>query len=79
MVTCATLFFPCFLPRETVSGITGRWLMTEVGRKRRFAKRLAPWLDRLFHRPGGMETCVEVYQLEEAAREALYVRGELGP
>jgi hypothetical protein len=78
IVTCAVVFLPWFLPRETTSGLMGRWYMTETGRKHGFACWLAPWLDRLFHGPMKVETCVEVYRLEQAAREATYLRGELG-
>jgi hypothetical protein len=78
MVLCAILFLPWFLPRETTSGLIGRWHEREVGWKHRFALRAAPWLDERFHAPFGIESCVDIYRLEEASREALYLRGELG-
>ena len=78
IVCCALLFLPWFYPRETMSGLMGRWYITETGRKRRFAGVVVPWLDRLFHAPMGVEDCVEVYRLEEAGRESTYLRGELG-
>lgn len=74
---CAVLFLPWFYPRETTSGIIGRWLSQETGWRHRFARRVAPWIDRLFHAPMGVETCEETFRLEAAAREALYLRGEL--
>lgn len=77
VLLCAVLFAPWFLPRETTSGLIGRWLTTERGWKRRTAVWMHLHLDRLFHRPFNMETCVEVYRLEEEARRALYRRGEL--
>ena len=74
----AVVFLPWHYPRETTSGLMGRWLSTETGRKHRFAKAVAPCLDRWFHEPMGVETCSQVYVLEQAARDALYIKGELG-
>jgi len=73
----AVFFFPWFLPRETISGLMGRWSVTERGLRARVALRTVPLIDAIFHRPFGMEDCVRIYELEEAARRALYVRGEL--
>lgn len=77
MNLCAVLFFPWFYPRETTSGLLGRWLVTETGRKHRFALAVAPVIDALFHTPWGLESCEDTYRLEQAARESLYLRGEL--
>lgn len=68
----ATLLFPWALPRETVSGLIGRWLSTERGWKRRVAAFVASWVDALVHLPLGLESCVEHYELEERARRAIY-------
>lgn len=78
MVLCAIAFLPWFLPRETTSGLLGRWLSRETGRRLVFARRVAPVIDALFHTPFGLESCAATFRLEEAAREALYIRGELG-
>jgi hypothetical protein len=77
MLLCAAVFFPWFYPRETVSGLLGRWQVVETGRRHRFANQIAPVIDYLFHAPFGLESCIDTHALEQAAREALYVRGEL--
>lgn len=77
MILCAAVFFPWFLPRESTSGLLGRWLAKETGWKQSFAIFMSPIIDRIFHKPFGMESCIETHFLEEAAREALYIRGEL--
>lgn len=73
---CAVMFFPWYLPRESISGLLGRWLTQETGIKHRFAVKVAPVIDMLFHSPWGLESCEETYALEQASREALYIRGE---
>ena len=77
MVLCSIIFFHWFVPRETISGLLGRWQMTETGKRHVFANRIAPVIDRIFHKPFDLESCVDTYALEQAAREALYIRGEL--
>jgi hypothetical protein len=74
MMLCALVFLPWFLPRETVCGLAGRWAATEGGWKRGLGRRLAWAFDRTIH---GAEPCGQVYEMERAARVALYVRGEL--
>ncbi|MGE4340361.1 MAG: hypothetical protein AB7E55_31085 [Pigmentiphaga sp.] len=70
MLLCAVLFAPWALPRETVSGILGRWLVTDPGRKGRIARVLAAAVDTVyFWEPNH---CVEVYRVEKSAREILY-------
>ena len=49
MVLCSILFFPWFLPRETVSGLAGRWCYCVNSRRRRFAIGLASILDLYIH------------------------------
>lgn len=77
MVLCAVAFFPWFLPRETTSGLIGRWQLTENGWKGKLARKIAPWLDRYFHDPWGTEQCHVIFELEDAARTVLYFKGEL--
>lgn len=70
MVVCAVVFLPWALPRETVSGLLGRWKTSERGLKRRFAVPAAWVVDRIyFWEP---DHCAEVYRMEAEAREALY-------
>lgn len=68
-VVCATVFFPWFRPRETVSGLMGRWRAEESGWKYRLGRCVANHLDRTIH---CTETCYQVYLLEEQARRVLY-------
>lgn len=77
MALCAVVFLPWFLPRETTSGLIGRWVAQENDWRHVFALRVAPWIDWLFHEPFGIESCLLIYDREEAARRALYIRGEL--
>lgn len=70
MTICAVVFMPWALPRETVSGLLGRWRDTESGWKARVARALCPVIDRIyFWEP---DHCRYVYRLEEQAREILY-------
>lgn len=70
MMVCALLFAPWALPRETVSGLLGRWKCGRRGVKKSFA-RAASWVvDRIyFWEPNH---CVEVYRIEAEARKLLY-------
>jgi hypothetical protein len=69
MAVCAILFAPWALPRETVSGLLGRWKCGK-GWKRKFAV-VASWIvDRIyFWEPNH---CIEVYLCEAQARQVLY-------
>lgn len=70
MMVCAILFAPWVHPRETVSGLMGRWLATEGGWKRRIAAIGVRIVDRLyFWEPNH---CAEIYLIEQRAREVLY-------
>lgn len=70
MALCAVVFLPWALPRETVSGLLGRWIATEAGTKRFFGLFLGALVDRIyFWEPNH---CVEVYRCEHRAREVLY-------
>lgn len=69
MMVCALLFAPWALPRETVSGLLGRWKCGK-GWKRKFAV-VASWIvDRIyFWEP---DHCVMVFRCEAQARTVLY-------
>lgn len=70
MAVCAFVFAPWALPRETVSGLLGRWKIHGTGWKRAFAKCAAVFVDRIyFWEPNH---CVEVYLCERDARLVLY-------
>lgn len=70
MAVCALVFAPWALPRETVSGLLGRWETAHTGWRHWFA-RAGSWLvDRIyFWEPNH---CVEVYLCEAEARKVLY-------
>jgi hypothetical protein len=70
MALCSVVFIAWALPRETISGLLGRWETTERGLKYRFAV-IGSWLvDRIyFWEP---DHCVAVYVDEEKARAVLY-------
>lgn len=70
MAVCVVVFLPWAQPRETVSGLLGRWRDTETGWKRRFAIPACWIVDRIyFWEP---DHCRYVYQLEQEARGVLY-------
>lgn len=68
MLFCALVFAPWIQPRETVSGLLGRWLVDGCRWQVRFARIVAPTIDG-WHEPGH---CVETFRLEKAMRVALY-------
>ena len=70
MSVCAIVFMPWARPRETISGLLGRWRHTERGWKRKFARRACPVVDRLYW--WDKNHCEEVYRLEQGARKVLY-------
>ena len=70
MSVCAIVFIPWAKPRETVSGLLGRWRETEMGWKARFAEVACPIVDRLYW--WDKNHCAEVFRLEHEAREVLY-------
>ena len=70
MMVCAIAFAPWALPRETVSGLLGRWKCGHKRACRRFALLAAPVVDTIyFWEPNH---CVEVYRCEAEARKVLY-------
>lgn len=70
MALCALMFLPWALPRETISGLLGRWISTEGGWKRAVGLILGALADYIyFWEP---DHCVEVYKCEHRAREVLY-------
>lgn len=70
MSVCAIVFMPWAKPRETVSGLLGRWRDTESGWKRAFALRACPVVDWLYW--WDADHCREVFRLENDARRILY-------
>lgn len=70
MLACAVLFAPWALPRETISGLLGRWICTERGVKRVAGNLLGIIVNLIyFWEP---DHCVEVWHCERKAREVLY-------
>jgi hypothetical protein len=70
MLLCALLFAPWALPRETISGLLGRWELCERGLKHWFARAASAIVDRIyFWEP---DHCTEVYLIEAEARMVLY-------
>lgn len=70
MAACALVFAPWALPRETVSGLLGRWKCGHRGPKKFFADAASWVVDRIyFWEPSH---CVAVYRCEAEARKVLY-------
>jgi hypothetical protein len=70
MFVCALVFAPWALPRETVSGLLGRWKSHQRGKRKVFAVVASAVVDRIyFWEPNH---CVEVYLCEHQARMVLY-------
>jgi hypothetical protein len=70
MSVCAIIFMPWAKPRETISGLLGRWRDTETGWKQRFAARACPVVDFLYW--WDKDHCREVFRVEHEARLVLY-------
>jgi hypothetical protein len=70
MALCALLFAPWAQPRETISGLIGRWCLTEAGWKRGLGCRAARLIDRLYW--WETDHCRQVFHVEQKAREVLY-------
>ena len=70
MMLCAVIFAPWARPRETISGLLGRWKVENTGPKKWFAVTVSWVVDRIyFWEPNH---CVEVYLCEVDARKVLY-------
>ena len=70
MALCALLFAPWAMPRETISGLLGRWKEGPAGWRQSFAVVAAAVVDRIyFWEPNH---CFEVYRCEREARAVLY-------
>jgi hypothetical protein len=68
MALCAVLFVPWALPRETISGLIGRWAQGS-GKKAKFARHAAKVIDRIyFWEPNH---CKVTAEQEAEARKAL--------
>lgn len=70
MLVCSVVFVAWARPRETISGLVGRWKVEETGRKQRFARRASKVIDALYW--WEENHCVEVARQEREARKALY-------
>jgi hypothetical protein len=70
MAACALVFAPWAYPRETISGLLGRWLVTEIGWKRAFASVASRIVDAVYF--WEVDHCRGVFQVERDAREILY-------
>lgn len=70
MALCALVFMAWALPRETISGLLGRWETTKTGWQYQFAVAATAVVDRIyFWEPNH---CVEVFLCEADARKVLY-------
>lgn len=70
MLLCAVVFAPWALPRETISGFLGRLKASSTGVAKVFGAIGSIIPDAIyFWEP---DHCVEVYRVEEKAREILY-------
>lgn len=67
MVLCSILFLPWAYPRETLSGLVGRWLIGNRA-QRAIARPLAWIIDRCVHDPIGEVSCGEIARLEALSR-----------
>jgi hypothetical protein len=70
MLLCSLIFFPWARPRETVSGLVGRWCRTEGGWKLAFAKRVAPAVNWLYSFEPNH--CIVTHEVEHEAHTVLY-------
>lgn len=72
MGLCAIVFLPWVKPRETISGLVGRWyIMSDSGSfSEGCAYCLKVLIDAIYF--WEFEHCVEVYKSEHLARKALY-------
>lgn len=70
MMTAAVVFFWDAQPRETVSGVLGRWKVKGGPIRRAVARPLAWVVDRIYW--WEPNHCVQIYHEEHAARLQLY-------
>ena len=70
MLTCAVVFFWDCRPRETISGLLGRWKVHGNRAQRAFSGPAAWLVDRLYW--WEPDHCVAVFHEELAARRQLY-------
>lgn len=70
MMLCAVVFAAWALPRETISGLLGRWTETGTPMQRILGLGLGAVVNCIyFWEPNH---CVEVFKCEQKAREVLY-------
>lgn len=70
MTLCAVIFAPWALPRETISGFLGRLKSNSTGAAKAFGIVASMIPDAIY--AWEKDHCVEVYKVEEKAREILY-------
>lgn len=70
MALCVVLFFPWALPRETISGLCGRWAATGSHWQTKVAALLGGIAEVVYFWEA--DHCADVYRCEEAARQVLY-------
>jgi len=70
MAVCSVVFAPWAQPRETISGLLGRWLETETGVKRIFASMAGLVVDAIYF--WEVDHCRGVFHVERDARKVLY-------
>lgn len=68
-LACAIVLYPIALNRETFCGLVGRYAELDYTWRGATARRVAPYLERWFHKA---ETCKEIYLKEQRARDILY-------
>jgi len=70
IIACSILFLPWAMPRETLSGLMGRWSLFEGGWKRRFGGAASAMIDWMYS--WEPDHCLEVATVEAKSRELLY-------
>jgi hypothetical protein len=70
MLVCAVVFAPWAEPRETISGLLGRWWLMERGWKGLVGRSLGQLVNTMYWWEG--DHCRQVFHVERRAREILY-------
>ena len=68
ILTCALI--PGSRPRETISGLMGRWLVTGNGMQLTVARVISPCIDRMYF--WHTDHCRDIYRQEEDVFRSLY-------
>jgi hypothetical protein len=69
-LVASIVFFWWARPRETISGLIGRWYMTESGWKRKFSRAVCPVVNKLY--AWEPNHCVVTHDVEAQAHNVLY-------